>query len=200
MSGNAALSAAKRRRGQTMNQVISQAPPPVAKTLTAEQMLMKHDAQLQRIEQRVPEIVEKLEAEMKTMVEGGVGSGSSAPQLDVDAVTQDMGYMGSRLQQIEEQLEGLNKSIIQMQSFTMEMKTHMDSLDAKETSDANVGQHVEVEDEEVQVDGEGKEGEEGEEGEEGDDAEEEAEPQKKKRGRPSKKNNIVMEVEAELQG
>ena len=170
MSGNAALSAAKRRRGtQPMNQVISQAPPPVAKTLTPEQMLMKHDVQLQRIEKKVPEIVEKLEAEMKTLVEGGVGGDSSAPQLDVAAITQDMGYMGSRLQQIEEQLEGLNKSIIQMQSFTMEMKTHMDSLDAKETSDANVGQHVEVEDEEVQVDGEGKEG---EEGEEGDDAEE----------------------------
>ena len=195
MSGNAALSAAKRRRGtQPMNQVISQAPPPVAKTLTPEQMLMKHDIQLQRIEQKVPEVVEKLEAEMKTLVEGGVGGDSSSPQLDVAAVTQDMGYMGSRLQQIEEQLEGLNKSIIQMQSFTMEMKTHMDSLEAKETSDANVGEQVEVEDEEVQVDGEG------EEDKEGDNAEEEAEPQKKKRGRPSKKNNIVMEVEAELQG
>jgi hypothetical protein len=193
MSGNAAISAAKRRRGNqpSMNQVIS-GPPAPAPQLTPEQMLMKHNIQLQRIEKKVPEVVEELRNEIKSIVEKNNSGDENNSGLNVNALTEDMGYMGSRLQQIEEQLETLNKSLIQIQSFTMEMKTNLDTLTSKDTADAQVGDKIEVENEEVQVDNAG---------EDANDVEEEnSQLNKKKRGRKPKKDNIVMEVEAELQG
>ena len=196
MSGNAALSAAKRRRGNqsSMNQIINPPPATPPAPLTPEQMLIKHDIQLQRIEKKVPEVVEKLQNEMKTFIEENNSGDKKNSGLNVNALTEDMGYMGARLQQIEEQLESLNKSLIQIQSFTMEMKTHLDTFTPKDTADAQVGEKIEVENEEVQVDNNEDVG------DDVDEVVEDAEPTKKKRGRKPKKDNIVMEVEAELHG
>jgi hypothetical protein len=197
MSSSAALSSARRRRGHqslAQNAQVSVAPPVPQPQLTMPQMVLQSNARLGMLEARIPEKMAELEEKIKTDIKQSLTGlnvdNTGSGEIDFEALLTDMGFITERLQNIEQQLEKLNGTVISTQSFAMKTQESLDEVkkvipvEPVETNDANVGENVETNDANV---GENVE------------TVNDPEPKKKGKGKNKKtKDNIVMEVEEAL--
>jgi hypothetical protein len=135
MSSNAALSAAKRRRGGSQTSVptpnISNSPAP--QTTTPQSLLLHHDKSLHEIKDF---LTLQLKDNIMTMIheqldnyEGNNNNNDVSSELG-----ENVTFMGDRLVHIEKQLEELNESFIKLQSFSMDLqgKVEKDKRDMDE--------------------------------------------------------------------
>ena len=216
MSSNAALSAAKRRRGaQQSNEIIDRSPQNVSSSqpqLTLPQLVMQMHKKLHMMETQIPnkflELKEQISVEVSKELENvnaSVGQNQGGGEIDLEALVNDMGFITERLQVIEQQLEKLNTNMIDIQSFSMKTHEGLESVksDMKtnvETNDANVGENVETNDANVGENVETNDANVGENVEESKPQESNKGKNKGKKGKGKKNSeNIVMEVEEALQ-